>query len=322
MNRFFPLASHGHYDIVELPGPTPQDAPTRMLHCELSADDGLGALEMLAQPGARGSPPLVLAADDHAVLRGLLEEQCSEAPSRTEPFGQQSLRVWRTSGSAANRKLKDALDHLLVRPVVPLPAKERVAVAVVPLSDPGLRFLPVHRGLRALPSFQLDRFLTIVSEYARVYDLESPLDSPLGLAMATAQLASLATGHHAVLLVLPNATGKILRFRQALDLVHLKAAPKSPTLRSLDLALLNALVFRTVLGLQDPESVPNEHVVPLFSLQDLAAGVQQGELQAGFALNPVPLWEVRAVMEAQQSLPPFTTRLEPRPLTLLEGGDA
>jgi hypothetical protein len=46
----------------------------------------------------------------------------------------------------------------------------------------------------------------------------------------------------------------------------------------------------------------------------LVRQVRVGELQAGFGLNPVPLWEVRAVMEAHQSLPPSTMRLEPLPI--------
>jgi uncharacterized protein (DUF1015 family) len=96
-------------------------------------------------------------------------------------------------------------------------------------------------------------------------------------------------------------------------LSHVRGAP-GPTLRSLDLALLNTLVLQTVLGLNDPEQVPNEKVRPIPSLADLVRQVDDGELQAGFALNPVPLWEIRAVMEAHQTLPPLTMRLEPLPI--------
>jgi hypothetical protein len=41
--------------------------------------------------------------------------------------------------------------------------------------------------------------------------------------------------------------------------------------------------------------------------------VLAGTFQAGFALNPPPLWEVRAVMEAAQTLPPKTLRVAPAP---------
>jgi hypothetical protein len=41
----------------------------------------------------------------------------------------------------------------------------------------------------------------------------------------------------------------------------------------------------------------------------------------GFALNPPPPWEVRAVMEAGDSLPPRTLRLEPWPPAGLIYGD-
>ncbi len=54
----------------------------------------------------------------------------------------------------------------------------------------------------------------------------------------------------------------------------------------------------------------------MFAVQGLDAlvrGVQAGTYQAGFALNPPPLWEVRAVMEAAQTLPPKTLRVAPAP---------
>ena len=42
-------------------------------------------------------------------------------------------------------------------------------------------------------------------------------------------------------------------------------------------------------------------------------GVESGLFQAGFALNPPPVWEVRAVMEAAATLPSKTLRVEPLP---------
>jgi uncharacterized protein (DUF1015 family) len=98
-----------------------------------------------------------------------------------------------------------------------------------------------------------------------------------------------------------------------LDLAHLKAAPRNPTLRSLDLALLNALVLRTVLGIKDPEAPGHPNVFAVQGLESLVRGVEEGKFQAGFALNPPPLWEVRAVMEAAQTLPSKTLRVEPAP---------
>ena len=133
----------------------------------------------------------------------------------------------------------------------------------MPLSDPGLQLEPIHRALKGVDTFNEDTFLTLVAAYARVYELDEPLTSPRGLAAARERLATLISGHHAVLLVMPEGRGKILRFRQGLDLAHLKGAPRNPTLRSLDLALLNALVLRTVLGIQDPEAAGHPQVFPV-----------------------------------------------------------
>jgi hypothetical protein len=185
----------------------------------------------------------------------------------------------------------------------------------VPLSDPGLHLEPVHRAISRLETFDEDTFLTLVTAYARVYDLEEPLTTGKGRAAAHERLATMVRGQHAVLLVLPGGRGKILRFRQGLDLAHLKGAPRSPTLRSLDLALLNALVLRTVLGIREPEAPAHPNVFAVEHVEELVRGVERGVYQAGFALNPPPLWEVRAVMEAAQTLPSKTLRVEPAPPT-------
>ncbi len=200
-----------------------------------------------------------------------------------------------------------------MRPLGALPEDAPAFAAVLPLSEPGLRLTPVHRALRGLPNFQRDTFLALVAKYARVYDLELPLRSSQGLAAAIERLGSMTTGQHAVLLVLPDGEGKVLRFRQGLELDHIRAAPKNPTLRSLDLALLNALVLQTVLGIQEPQRLGHPNVFPVAGLENLIAQVDGGTFQVGFALNPPPVWEVRAVIEAHQVLPPRTLALEPMP---------
>jgi hypothetical protein len=182
---------------------------------------------------------------------------------------------------------------------------------VAPLFDPALRLRPIHRALSGLATFDPSRFLTLVREYARIHDLTESLLTPTGVAQAQEMMTVLAQGSHAVVLVLPGGEGKLLRFRQALELDHIPAAPRSPTLRSLDLALLNALVLKTVLGVDRPELPDHPQVAPISSWEDLIAGVDRGFFQAGFGLNPTPAWEVRAVMEAGQKLPAATLQVEP-----------
>ncbi len=277
---------------------------------------GNGALEEGAERPARPplEPVVAVAADDQQVLRRLLAGAAAIRPPDWESHADgQPLRLWRLASTPLWGQLQSYLDEVQVRPLAPLPEGVPCLAAVVPLSDPGLTFKPIHRGIQGVETFQAERFLTVTSGYARVYDLQAPLNDPAGLAVAREQLASLATGNHAVLLVLPGGEGKILRFRQRLDLAQIKAAPKNPTLRSLDLALLNALVLRTVLGLQAPEEAGHPNVFAVPKLEDLVAQVQAGVFQAGFALNPPPLWEVRAVIEAGQRLPAGTLAIDPAP---------
>jgi hypothetical protein len=295
---------------LELPGA--RGGVLRLLLCAFEEEDTV-PLERGSTPLSEGQLVPALAVDDHQVLRDLLAEAASQ--SEVEPG---APTPWPIPDGALLRRIRSALEAVPVRPLRAL--KGRSICAVAPLSDPALAFLPIHRGVKGLPHFQPERFLAIVREYARIYELEDRLDTPAGLASAREQLAALATGHHAVLLVLPNGDGRILRFRQALELTQIRAAPKSPTLRSLDLALLDALVLRTVLGIAEPESLEEPRLERVDRLAALIDRVNRGELQAGFALNPPPLWELRAVIEAGESLPPRTMRLLPEPPSGLRFG--
>ncbi len=303
--------------VVELHGPAGKlsGPPVRFLLCSLKADSTRPLEHDAYRPRSWCAEPAVtLAADDHGVLRGLLAEAADRAGVVWQgAFEGSRVVLRRIEPSAISRRIQAVLDEAPLRPLAALDEKHPALAAVVPLSDPGLQLEPIHRGLKGVETFKEETFLTLVTAYARIYELDEPLTTPRGLAAARERLATLITGHHAVLLVLPEGRGKILRFRQGLDLAHLKGAPRNPTLRSLDLALLNALVLRTVLGIQEPEAPGHSQVFPVRELEALVQGVSSGLYQAGFALNPPPVWEVRAVMEAEATLPPRTLRVEPMP---------
>jgi hypothetical protein len=297
-------------------GPSaPRKPPVHLLLGAVEGD-GWTSLEDEA-PRAGGptqAPALALAADDHAVFRGLLGEATRAVPAELELRSADSvIRLWRVEERGWISRLQGALEEAPVRPLAQVPADGPTLAAILPLSDPGVTFRPIHRGVQHLPNFNRDTFLALVAKYARVYDLEQSLKTPQGLAAARERLGSISSGQHAVLLVLPGGEGKVLRFRQALDLEHIRAVPKNPTLRSLDLALLNALVLRTVLGIQEPHTLGHPQVFPVDSLDALVEQVDRGLFQVGFGLNPPPVWELRAVMEAHQSLPPRTLAVEPNP---------
>ncbi|MFY0523267.1 DUF1015 family protein [Archangium gephyra] len=289
--------------------------PVRFLLCGLAPDAAEPLEDEPYRPrSAQVEPTVTLAADDHGVLRALLAEAAERSSTVWQgTFEDAPVSLRRIEPSPVARRIQAVLDDAPLRPLAELDARRPSLAAIVPLSDPGLHFEPVHRAIQGLETFEEDTFLALVTAYARIYDLDEPMTSPRGVALANERLATLVRGHHAVLMVLPGGRGKILRFRQGLDLAHLKAAPRNPTLRSLDLALLNALVLRTVLGIKDPEDPGHPQVFAVQGLDSLVRGVHGGTFQVGFALNPPPLWEVRAVMEAAQCLPHKTLRVEPAP---------
>jgi hypothetical protein len=312
------------FHVLEVQAPRWGEAPARFVFGLVPAGEALTPLEEGAKPVAAPlvEPTLALAADDHGVLRELLAEVAESAPVVLE--GTLEERRWRLlheEAGARTRRLQGVLEEGLVRPLAPLEGSGPHLTAVLPLSESGFRLRSVHRALRGVETFREDTFLALVAGYARVQPLDAPLTSARGLAEARERLATQAAGTHAVLLVLPGGQGRVLRFRQRLDLGQIKAVPRNPTLRSLDLALLNALVLRTVLGLKDPELPAHPQVFTVGSLEELVEGVEAGTYQVGFGLNPPPVWEVRAVMEAHETLPPRTLRVDPMPPAGLLFGD-
>jgi hypothetical protein len=286
--------------------------PVRFLLGALRPDEDVSELEAGATRSVEPAvaPVPALAPDDHGVLRGLLDDVANAASPDidAELYGRR-FRLWKVSEGRMQKRLRGVLEEVPVRPLGPVPEQGRFLAAVVPLSDPGLQVVPVHRAIREVPTFDPGRFLALVRDYARVYDLDEPLTTGEGLEAARERLGTMARGQHAVLLVLPGGEGKILRFRQALELSQIPAVPRSPTLRSLDLALLNSLVLTTVLGIRDPDAPGHRQVFAIPSVRQLVEQVSEGVFQAGFALNPPPSWELRAVIEAAQRLPPLTLKL-------------
>lgn len=289
------------------------DPPVRFLLGQLAAGDALELLEQAAVPSEHPElePVVGLVADTDGTFRGVLDEASTRvvrtAERRSDGY---VLKLGRVEQGALTRRALAALEQSAIRLLSPVIDPARQVAAFVSLSEPGLRLEPVHRGLRGWSTFREDTFLRLVGEYMRVYELPASLETRAGLREAEARLASMTPGH-AILAVLPRGRGVILRLRTGLDLGHIPAVPRNPTLRSLDLALLDALVLRTVLGVREPELKDHPNVTRVASLEALVASVRSGELQVGFGLNPPPAWEVRAVMEASAMLPPATFRLSP-----------
>jgi hypothetical protein len=286
-----------------------------MLITEVDALVQWAALEQDASVASVGELASAIAADD----QGALAQALREAAAKKEPWFERAssqgwtFRLSKLDEPRMTRRIVSAFEEALVRPTRALAPNAKRLVAIAPMGQPGLEFRPIHRAVSHVEGFAPDRFLTLIREFAREYPVEGSLLAPDGLSLAVDQLAQLSAQNHAFLYVMPGGEARILRFRQALGLSQFKAAPKSPTLRSLDLALLNALVLRTTLGIQSPEAPGHPKVFTEVDLPTLVRKVDQGVYQAGFALNPPPQWEIRAVMEAQQTLPPNTMLVEPLP---------
>lgn len=285
--------------------------PGRALLCEVEDGEALSLERDAPAPDPR-APVAALAPDDHQTLRKLLQESIhGQTADREAAIGDYRVRLYRVGALATAGRIRRALEEVPLRPLQKI--LEGIPVAVFPLSDPALHFAPIHRAIRGVDTFKPEIFLTVVREYARIQDIEASLLTPSGISAATELLGTLSTGFHAVLLVLKDGRGKLLRFKRSMSLTSYPAVPRNPTLRSLDLALVEALVLKTVLGIQQPERAEHPNVFVVDSIEETVRAVDEGKFQAGFVLNPPPMWELRAVIEAAQQLPPRTLKVSPIP---------
>lgn len=314
LTRFPPFGNHpSAFGVMEIqpvwggvPGPS-----GRALLCEMEDGEALSLEQDAPAPDPR-APIAALAPDDHHSLRKLLEEiVAGHVADRETSVGDLRIRLYRIGAFNTAGRIRRALEEVPLRPLQRV--IEGIPVAVFPLSDPALQFAPIHRAIRGVETFKPETFLTIVRGYARIYDLEVSLLAPGGVDAARELLGTMSTGHHAVLFVLKDGQAKLLRFKRTLSLSGYPAVPRNPTLRSLDLALLEALVLKTVLGIQKPEKAEHPNVFVVDSIEETVRAVNEGKFQAGFVLNPPPVWELRAVIEAAQQLPPRTLKLSPVP---------
>ncbi len=176
------------------------------------------------------------------------------------------------------------------------------------MQDPGLVILPTHRILgagtgvdartvldRLRPHFQLTPFARSAVSRFRAAVREASQQARFGVAMA---------GSDELLLAVLDDPAVLAKFAAQLD----------PSVRALDVAVLDSLVLRGLLGLDCTAAAQAGHLTYTHDDESALSAVRQGA-QAAFLVKPPGIADVLAVCRAGETMPEKSTYFYPKLLT-------
>ena len=89
----------------------------------------------------------------------------------------------------------------------------------------------------------------------------------------------------------------------------------SDALRQLDVTVLHTLVLEELMGI-DKENMANQvNLTYTRSMEEAVQGVQKGDYQCAFLLNPTRVTEIRDVAAAGEKMPQKSTYFYPKLIT-------
>jgi len=179
----------------------------------------------------------------------------------------------------------------------------------VPMSDEGLYILPTHRLIQAAPGLSKESFLR---EAAALFDQREASDKDL-FELAEEQDGTVKFG-----VVFSDGSRKIITAKpQSAAAMKESAAAKSDAWRGLDVAVLQELVLKGLLGLSEERVLRKEGISYSPDTRQAIAMVAAagGQYVMGFILRPTSIEQVRAVATGGEKMPQKSTYFFPKLLT-------
>ena len=162
------------------------------------------------------------------------------------------------------------------------------------LDSKGLQIFPMHRIVKSLP-----KNLDFLDEFFRVDTIKNKEDLPILLARA-------GRNEHAFGLYTRDGI-KLLRLKSRL-LINKHVKEGSPEYKKLDATILKTFVF-------DRVGIKSDDIIYTNDLDRVLQLVDERQADAGFAMNPVKITELRAIALNGERMPPKTTYFYPKVLS-------
>lgn len=230
-------------------------------------------------------------------------------------------RLWRVGDPAVHERVARALEpaELLIadghhryetarayqREVGGEGAHDFVLMCLVSLEDPGLTVLPTHRLVGGLG--EPARREALAAGVRRLFEVsEVGLEDVAPAGEEGVGVFGYVDRH--------SRRPFRLRLRETGEL-DAALAGRSEAYRRLDAAILEALVFKGVLGMSEEDVARQRGVGYAKGVDEAMDRLDAGAFDAAFLLRPTPVEQVRAVAAAGETMPPKSTYFYPKLLT-------
>jgi uncharacterized protein (DUF1015 family) len=178
---------------------------------------------------------------------------------------------------------------------------------LVSFADPGLILLPTHRLVRGTPAETLASLFSHLEEHFEVQEVGmEDLESRLRLAVQNQPVFGL---------VLPSGTVYQVTARDASRLDAALPADLDPSLRRLDVIILQHLVMDKVLGIPAAEVATTDRLAYTRDAEEAVRRVQDREFDIALLLGRSPVEAVRDVSLAGEVMPQKSTFFYPKLLS-------
>lgn len=188
-----------------------------------------------------------------------------------------------------------------------------VMMTLVNLYDEGLVVFPTHRLVRDLTNLNLKALLEALAQEFSVE--QYPFTNPSDLDNFMALLEDKGSAAHALGLYGGNQTLYILTLKDEGSLTNIGGPEKSEAWKHLDVSVLHSLILEKLLAI-DEENQRNQVNLTYIKYPEAAVeGVNKGEHQLAFFLNPTKVKEVTDVAAAGDKMPQKSTYFYPKTIT-------
>lgn len=178
-------------------------------------------------------------------------------------------------------------------------------MALTALDDPGLTVFPTHRLLGGL-SDNADRREHLREGLRELFEIEPVGDHGLDPAGEEGIGAFGYLG--------PDGQPARLRLKDSAELDRI-LADRPESYRRLDVAILEALVLKGILGMSEDDVAAKRGIGYAKSIGEVRASLETDAYDAAFILRPTPVDQVRAVADSGETMPPKSTYFFPKILS-------
>ena len=179
--------------------------------------------------------------------------------------------------------------------------------------NPGIVLLPIHRLLRGIEPDRIAQLEETISPYFHTEEMLPPLSTPLDTVQSWLHTLETQQRDGAVLGLygLHEQRLCLLKLRKDADLRSLMSEKELALWRNSDVVLLQRVILQKALGIDTPEREVS-YMEYIRDAMEAKTGVDSGEYQLAFYLNPVPVSSVLDTADAGMTLPRKSTHFYPK----------